>query len=96
MTVIPLFCSRFLKAVPETAHHSHIPEYEVEPTEPTSKSWMDRLNARFNREFNKVLDFYEKWVRKALDRPGLTVAALQRRFSAEPGDLSPARPRAIP
>ena len=78
MTVIPLFCSRFLKAVPEAGHHNH--EYEIEPTEATSKSWMDRFNARFNREFNKVLDFYEKWVRKALERPGLTVAALSGVF----------------
>jgi len=78
MTVIPLFCSRFLKAVPETGHHSH--EYEIEPTKSTSKSWMDRFNARFNRDFNKVLDFYEKWVRRALDRPGLTVATLSGVF----------------
>jgi multidrug efflux pump subunit AcrB len=41
---------------------------------------MDRFNAGFNRMFNKVLDFYEKWVRRALQRPGLTVAALMGLF----------------
>jgi HAE1 family hydrophobic/amphiphilic exporter-1 len=81
MTVIPLFCSRFLKAV------QHVPEqkqneYEVEPTLPASQSWMDRFNARFNRMFNKVLDYYEHWVRRALRRPGLTVVVLSGVFVA--------------
>jgi HAE1 family hydrophobic/amphiphilic exporter-1 len=81
MTVIPLFCSRFLKAVP------HIPEpgtkkhgYEGEPTSAANRSWMDRFNGRFNGMFNRLLDFYERWVRRALERPGLTVAALSGVF----------------
>ena len=83
MTVIPLFCSRFLKAVPHVEKHSHADEeYEVEPTEPESRSRWDRFNARFNQCFNKVLDFYELWVRRALKRPGLTVAALGGIFLA--------------
>jgi HAE1 family hydrophobic/amphiphilic exporter-1 len=82
MTVIPLFCSRFLKA----AHHIPEPEskpgeYEVEPTKATDHSWLDRFNARFNRHFNKLLDFYERWVRRALQRPGLTVALLSSLFA---------------
>src|SRR5208282_2863257 len=39
-------------------------------------------NAWFNRMFNKLLDFYEHWVRRALVRPGLTVAALAGVFLA--------------
>src|ERR1700733_12534769 len=81
MTVIPLFCSRFLKAVP------HIPEqgtkkheHEGEPTSTANRSWMDRFNARFNGMFNQLLDFYERWVRRALERPGLTVAVLSGVF----------------
>jgi hydrophobic/amphiphilic exporter-1 (mainly G- bacteria), HAE1 family len=81
MTVIPLFCSRFLKAVPHTAGPEHS-EYEIEPTTPASQSWMDKFNARFNRMFNKLLDFYEHWVRRALKRPGLTVAVLSGVFLA--------------
>ncbi len=81
MTVIPLFCSRFLKQV----HHPQGRElgdgvYEVEPEKTQSQSWMDKFNARFNRHFNKLLDFYEHWVRRALKRPGLTVAALAGLF----------------
>lgn len=83
MTVIPLFCSRFLKAVPHAAHeHKAGEEYEVEPTVAKEHSWWSKFNASFNRGFNKVLDFYEYWVRRALQRPGLTVAVLGGVFLA--------------
>src|SRR5580658_6783094 len=96
MTVIPLFCSRFLKAVPHaevhepsvgqtkegvpaSVGHEHlVPDRERAP----ARSWMDRFNAWFNARFNKLLDFYEYWVRRALVRPGLTVAALTGVFLA--------------
>ncbi|MGA7377695.1 MAG: efflux RND transporter permease subunit, partial [Candidatus Sulfotelmatobacter sp.] len=81
MTVIPLFCSRFLKAVHHVPEHAKKDdEYEVEPTAAQSRSWMDRFNARFNRMFNKLLDYYEHWVRRALVRPGLTVLILSGVF----------------
>jgi multidrug efflux pump subunit AcrB len=81
MTVIPLFCSRFLKAMPQAARENH-GEYEVEPTHATSKSWWNRFNAAFNRMFDRVLDFYEHWVRRSLQRPGLTVVTLACVFLA--------------
>ena len=81
MTVIPLFCSRFLKAVPHHAENEH-KEYEIERTASASHSWMERFNARFNRMFNKILDYYEHWVRRAVRRPGLTVAILSGVFLA--------------
>jgi multidrug efflux pump subunit AcrB len=80
MTVIPLFCSRYLKAVPHAAGHEHT-SYELD-SKAAGTSWMDRFNARFNQMFNKVLDFYEYWVRRALQRPGLTVAILSGVFVA--------------
>jgi multidrug efflux pump subunit AcrB len=79
MTVIPLFCSRFLKAVPHSASHEKR-EYEIEPTTASGRSWWDRFTASFNRHFNKLLDFYEYWVKRAVARPGLTVAALSGAF----------------
>ncbi len=78
MTVIPLFCSRFLKAKPHGEVHDDR-EYDPAVINP---SRMDRFNARFNRMFNKVLDYYEYWVRRALVRPGLTVAILSGVFLA--------------
>ena len=82
MTVIPLFCSRFLKSAPHHGAKNEHKEYEVEPTATDSKSWMEWFNAGFNRMFNKILDFYEHWVRRAVQRPGLTVAALSCVFLA--------------
>ncbi len=79
MTVIPLFCSRFLKAVPHAATRRS-EEYEVEPEIAESGSKWDRFTAAFNRQFNKLLDFYEYWVKRAVARPWLTVAALSGAF----------------
>ncbi len=79
MTVIPLFCARFLKAVPHAKHESR--EYEVEPTTSTGSAW-ERFTAGFNRQFNRLLDFYEYWVKRAVARPGLTVAVLGLAFVA--------------
>ena len=73
MTVIPLFCSRFLKSVPHAEHHDHATENE-------HASWGHKFNTGFNRLFNRMLDFYEAWVRRALTRPGLTVVALSGLF----------------
>ncbi|HUK48826.1 MAG TPA: efflux RND transporter permease subunit, partial [Terriglobales bacterium] len=84
MTVIPLFCSRLLKAVPrgggheEAEHRSE--EYEVEPIVPEHQSWWDKFTAGFNRQFNRLLDYYEYWVKRAMVRPGITVAALMGVF----------------
>ncbi len=67
MTVIPLFCSRFLKVVPHATH-------EV-GTDTNLSAW-GRFNAGFNRGFNRLLNWYESLVRRALVRPAITVLAL--------------------
>ena len=70
MTVIPLFCSKFLKGV----HHEH------GSSAPENRSLGGRFNAWFNGMFNRLLDFYERWVRRALKRPALTLALLMGIF----------------
>jgi len=75
MTVIPLFCSRFLKGMQHGASHGE--EHAPETGRPSL--WV-RFNLRFNELFNKLLDYYERAVRRALVRPGLTVAALSGLF----------------
>ena len=72
MTVIPLFCSKFLKGF----HHAQS-AHAVE-----DRSWGGRFNAWFNRLFNRILDFYERWVRRSLKRPALTLALLLGIFFA--------------
>ncbi len=75
MTVIPLFCSKFLKGV----HHEH------DPASTEDESLGSRFNTWFNRSFNKLLDFYEHWVRRSLKRPALTLALLLGIFVASLG-----------
>jgi multidrug efflux pump subunit AcrB len=71
MTVIPLFCSKYLKGM----HHTGaIAEHDAAG-----------FNARFNRGFNRLLDFYERSVRTVLKRPALTVGGLSLLFVASLG-----------
>ena len=63
VTVVPLFCAYFLKAV-----HGHGPGAEH-----AKKTWSDRFHHQFNSQFEQMLNFYERWVRRALDRPLLVV-----------------------
>ncbi len=71
MTVIPLFCSRYLQAV----HHANGAAQHGERG----------FNAWFNRGFNRLLDFYERSVRRVLRRPALTVGGLSLLFVASLG-----------
>ena len=64
VTVVPLFCAKYLKAV-----HGH-----VHAKEGAKQSRGQRFHARFNAKFEAMLNFYEKWVRKALDAPVTVVA----------------------
>jgi hydrophobic/amphiphilic exporter-1 (mainly G- bacteria), HAE1 family len=63
MTVVPLFCARFLKPL-----HVHAAKAEG-----IKKSWGATFHQGFNEKFGSMLDVYEKWVRKALDRPRETL-----------------------
>ena len=71
MTVIPLFCSKYLKSA---QHATGTGEHR------------DRgFNAWFNRIFTRLLDFYERSVRIALKQPALTVGGLLLLFIASLG-----------
>jgi HAE1 family hydrophobic/amphiphilic exporter-1 len=56
VTVVPLFCAYFLKPA-----HAH--------GEEARKSWGARFHAGFNAKFEKMLNVYERYVDKTLDRP---------------------------
>jgi HAE1 family hydrophobic/amphiphilic exporter-1 len=72
VSVVPLFCAYFLK--PE--HHPAGGEGE------RRQSWGKRFHAAFNRKFEVMLNFYDKWVRRALDRPWATVGGFLLLFAA--------------
>ncbi len=82
MTVIPLFCSRFLKAVPHGEGHGEKSGEIVDAFPAARKSLWQRFNRGFNRQFGKLLDFYEYWVRRALVHPGRTIAIIAGIFFA--------------
>jgi multidrug efflux pump subunit AcrB len=100
MTVIPLFCSRFLRQVHHAEGLGAKPadaqlKTGATPSEAAGEaagetgghgeSRWDRFNAAFNRQFGKLLDYYENWVRRALFRPGWTVAVIAAIFLASFG-----------
>lgn len=79
MTVIPLFCARFMKAVPHGHGHGET-ESQTE-----SRSFGARFNAAFNRGFNALLNVYESLVRRATNWPLATVVGLMLLFGLSLG-----------
>jgi hydrophobic/amphiphilic exporter-1 (mainly G- bacteria), HAE1 family len=63
LSVVPLYCSVFLKRI---VSHG-------EGAAATSRSWGARFHTRFNAGFEWMLDGYDRWVQKALDRPRAVV-----------------------
>jgi multidrug efflux pump subunit AcrB len=59
VTVVPLFCANYLK----TMHDDATGEGS------DKKTWGARFHAGFNARFEVFLNFYEKWVRTALEYP---------------------------
>jgi HAE1 family hydrophobic/amphiphilic exporter-1 len=59
VTVVPLFSARYLKAI--RGHEGG--------ESPAESSWIEKFHLKFNATFDELLNFYERWVRKALDRP---------------------------
>jgi multidrug efflux pump subunit AcrB len=81
MTVIPLFCSKFLKAMPG-GHAEQAAEHGENAEQPEHLSWGDRFNRWFNHHFNQLLNVYERAVRFSLKAPALTLVALVGIFLA--------------
>jgi len=87
MTVVPLFCSRFIRFAHGEAHAAATPEGSGDPPpdrRTARASLLDRFNAWFNSKFEKFLDFYDAVISVVLKRPigalvflsGLIVASL--------------------
>jgi HAE1 family hydrophobic/amphiphilic exporter-1 len=88
MTVIPLFCAKYMTNVPHHGSEAHGEGHAAEHGEladGSPKAWGARFNHWFNRGFTRLLDSYERWVRKAVQRPALTVVLLFGLFVASLG-----------
>jgi multidrug efflux pump subunit AcrB len=69
LTVVPLFCARFIKA---PASHGHP---ESKPAPPVKRpSLGERFNNSFNAGFAALLNRYDIWVEKVLEWPRATLA----------------------
>ena len=77
MTVVPLFCARFIKA---PAHHgTPSSEREVTVDHPRSRrSFGERFNIWFNNRFESFLRFYDRMVAGILRWPVVTLAGVRR------------------
>jgi multidrug efflux pump subunit AcrB len=76
MTVVPLFCARFIKG-----HHSH-PADEDGEAGPAKRSLGARFNTWFNGKFEAALNRYDRAVSATLARPGQVLAAFTAAFAA--------------
>ena len=77
MTVVPLFCARYIKS------GSHVSATEGNPIEKHAHldqteraSWGARFNDWFGKGFHRLLDTYERLVRHALSRPKSVVVGV--------------------
>ena len=63
VTVVPLYCARVFRG---HSAHEHGGGDE-------GGGWGTRFHIGFNRKFERMLEIYDRWVGKALDRPRLVV-----------------------
>jgi multidrug efflux pump subunit AcrB len=72
MTVVPLYCSKYLKLHnPEGFGETHAGEART--LEGGKTGFAARFNAAFNKHFEKMLAGYEVWVHKVLRRPAMVL-----------------------
>ncbi len=69
MTLVPLFCARFIKAAHGKGGHQE------------TKSLFGRLVSGFNRKYDQMLLRYDRAVNKALERPGRTIFVIMASFA---------------
>ena len=65
MTVVPLYCAYFIRLDSHAAHGEQ--DAHEKP-----QGLLAKLVYAFNEKFHQLLSFYEKWVTRALVRPGRT------------------------
>ncbi len=65
MTVVPLYCSKFIHLSHDDVHEGAKPP-----------SLFRRFEAKFNEYFHRMLDYYELQVTRAMKRPGRTAAII--------------------
>jgi multidrug efflux pump subunit AcrB len=75
LTVVPLFCARFMKHSGVHMEATLDREHDVEAAAGTKPGMGMRFNLWFNRQFGLLLAAYEALVARVMMRPGFTMAA---------------------
>ena len=63
MTVVPLFCSAFIKM-------------DHADTTKGKQSWFQRIVTKFNQQFQRLLEWYEAMAKRCMVRPGFTAGII--------------------
>jgi multidrug efflux pump subunit AcrB len=72
MTVVPLFCARFIRLDP----HGVEDEGDIDAIEGRKPSIFRRILVVFNTRFHRFLESYEKLAFRVLERPAMTTAVI--------------------
>src|ERR1700691_4316407 len=81
MTVVPLFCARFLK-MEEPEHLGETDSGEARSLKIGKPGWGARFNTAFNVAFNRMLSLYEALVQQVLRIPATVLALFCVAFAA--------------
>jgi multidrug efflux pump subunit AcrB len=79
MTVVPLFCAKFIRIDPSHIHHgTEAVEADLAEAERTlsKASLFRRVTDRFNHQYQRLQKSYDRGVEYCLDRPVATVVAV--------------------
>jgi len=81
MTVVPLFCARYLK-LENPEHLGETDSGEARALKSRKTGWGARFNAAFNSAFNRMLGLYEALVQRALHIPATVLLFFFLAFAA--------------
>jgi multidrug efflux pump subunit AcrB len=81
MTVVPLFCARYLK-LQNPKHLSETQAAEARTLKGEAPGWGQRFSARFNAAFNQMLRLYELLVQRVLRAPATVLVLFFFGFAA--------------
>ena len=77
MTVVPLFCAKLISGHEADEGAPEFDErHEHHAASAQRRGWLERFNSRFNRRFQKMLDGYDRLVRRALVAPKITTVVI--------------------
>jgi multidrug efflux pump subunit AcrB len=72
MTVVPLYCAQFIRIKPHTHAEGGAEAGAEQQQAQAQNGWLAKVVHRFNEMFQRLLNYYEQQVGRALAKPGRT------------------------